>query len=124
MLGVFQSPPEKLDTYVTRHEPQFTIIANPEMDLYQLYGLETSIKGAFAGQVFKSMVGAAKAGLPLVRPPDGPAFRIPADFLISPGGTIHTAYYGSNMADHVPFETVEAWLDEVNGLEYPATMAT
>jgi thioredoxin-dependent peroxiredoxin len=113
MLGVFQSPPDKLDTYVTKHEPQFTIIANPDMDLYRLYGVEVSFKKAFSGQVFKSMVGAAKAGLPLVRPSDGPAFRVPADFLITPEGTIHTAFYGGNMADHIPFETVDAWLDEM-----------
>jgi thioredoxin-dependent peroxiredoxin len=116
MLGVFQSPPDKLDRYVSRHEPQFTIISNPEMDLYRLYGVESSIKKAFSGQVFKAVVGAGKAGLPLVRPPDGPAFRIPADFLIMPGGTIHTAFYGANMADHIPFETVDAWLDEMEEL--------
>jgi thioredoxin-dependent peroxiredoxin len=113
MLGVFQSPADKLDTYVSKHEPQFTVISNPEMDLYRLYRVEVSFAGAFSGQVFKSMVGAAKAGLPLMRPPDGPAFRIPADFLINPGGEIHTAFYGSNMAEHIPFETVDAWLDEV-----------
>jgi thioredoxin-dependent peroxiredoxin len=121
MLGVFQSPAEKLDTYVSKHEPQFTVVANPEMDLYRLYGVESSIKGAFSGQVMKSMVGAAKAGLPLMGAPDGPSFRIPADFLIAPGGTIHTVFYGSNMADHIPFETVDAWLDELNGPEQAAT---
>ena len=113
MLAVFQSPPEKLDVYVSRHEPQFTVIANPALDLYRLYGVEASLRKAFSGQVLEGLVGAAKAGLPLVGVPDGPAFRIPADFLIAPGGTIHTAFYGANMADHIAFETVDEWLDEM-----------
>jgi thioredoxin-dependent peroxiredoxin len=121
MLSVFQSPAEKLDASITKYEPQLAVIADPEMDLYRLYGVESSIKGAFSGQIVKSMIGARKAGLPLMRRPDGPAFRIPADFLIAPAGTIHTAFYGSNMADHIPFETVDAWLDEMNGVEKTAT---
>ena len=120
MIGVFQSPREKLDAYVMRHRPGFAVVADPAMGLYQLYGVEASLQKAFAGEVFKSLVGAVRVGLPIVRSHDGPAFRIPADFLIEPGGTIHTAFYGRNMADHIPFETVESWLDGAPGSTSPA----
>lgn len=113
VLGVFQSPPKKLEEYVAKQNPPFTLIADPEMDLYRLYGVEASAKGLLSADVPKGMVGAAKVGLPLVRPWQGPATRIPADFLIDRDGKVHTAFYGTNIAEHIPFEDVERFLDAV-----------
>jgi thioredoxin-dependent peroxiredoxin len=117
MVGVFQSPLAKLDALQRRERPPFTIVADPDMNLYRLYGVETSVSRAYSVEVASGLVSAARAGVIRFRMPDGPFFRIPADFLVAPGGTVHTAFYGRNMADHVPFETVCAWLDEMNGPE-------
>ncbi|MNY68092.1 hypothetical protein D3C86_2058000 [compost metagenome] len=41
---------------------------------------------------------------------EGPANRIPADFLIREDGVIDVAYYGADVGDHVPLEQLERWL--------------
>jgi len=37
---------------------------------------------------------------------DGNMNRIPADFLIDENGKIAIAYYGKNISDHLPLETI------------------
>ena len=37
---------------------------------------------------------------------EGTVTRIPADFLIHADGSIHTAFYGEKIGDHIPFESV------------------
>lgn len=111
MYGIFQSPARKLEGLVKRHDPPFQIISDPEMELYQMYRLEASMKGAFGADTRAALKGARKAGIPIVRPWDGPASRVPADFLIDPHGMIQRAFYGENIAQHIPFEEVSAFLE-------------
>lgn len=110
MLGVFQSPARKLEGLVKRHDPPFQIISDPKMVLYADYRLEKSMKDAMGAEVRAAMKGATKAGIPLVRPWDGPAHRVPADFLIDKHGMIQNAFYGENIAQHIPFEEVTTFL--------------
>lgn len=35
---------------------------------------------------------------------------VPADFLITPDGTIDTAYYGKDIGDHLDMAIIEQWL--------------
>jgi peroxiredoxin len=53
-------------------------------------------------------VDAMKMGFPLgaLGPKDGAALRVPADFVIDPTGAITMAFYGSNVSESVPFDTV------------------
>ena len=111
MLGVFQSPGRKLDGLVKRHDPPFKIVSDPALALYAEYRLESSMKGAFGKDVRAGLAGASKAGIPIVRPWDGPAHRVPADFLIDSHGMIQNAFYGENIAQHIPFEQVTDFLD-------------
>jgi len=111
MLGIFQSPSRKLEGLLKRHDPPFKIVSDPALELYAAYNLEASMRGALGKDVRQSMVGAAKAGIPLVRPWDGPAHRVPADFLIDAHGMIQNAFYGENIAQHIPFEEVVEFLD-------------
>ena len=39
---------------------------------------------------------------------------MPAEFLINPDGTIHTAHYGKDAGDHLPLRKVEAFLQALN----------
>jgi peroxiredoxin len=110
MLGVFQSPPHKLEGLVERHSPPFSVISNPEMELYKLYRIEKKWGGAFGAETREAMRGAAGAGIPLIKAWDGPPNRVPADFLIDGDGTIQTTFYGENIAQHIPFEQVEDFL--------------
>lgn len=114
MLGVFQSPGRKLEGLVKRHDPPFKVVSDPGLELYSKYHLEKSLAGAMGKDVRDAMRGAAKAGIPLVRPWDGPATRVPADFLIDAHGMIQTVFYGENIAQHIPFEDVSSFLDTQN----------
>ncbi len=111
MVGVFQSPPRKLEGLVKRHEPPFKIVSDPDLELYVQYRIEASMRQAMGKDVRAALAGARKAGIPIVRPWDGPAHRIPADFLIDGEGTIMDAFYGENIAQHIPFEKVRTFLD-------------
>ncbi len=112
MLAVFQSPPRKLEGLVERYSPPpFKVISDPDLELYSLYKLERSFKGLFSKDVREAIAGAHKEGIPLMRPWDGPANRVPADFLIDRHGMIRQAFYGENMAQHIPFESVSSFLE-------------
>jgi len=36
---------------------------------------------------------------------------VPADFLINNDGTIHTAFYGKHIGDHLPIEKIDRFLN-------------
>jgi thioredoxin-dependent peroxiredoxin len=111
MLAVFQSPSRKLEGLVERYSPPFKIICDPELELYAAYKLDRSLKGALGGEVRGKLADAHKAGIPLIRPWDGPASRVPADFLIDRHGMIRYAFYGENIGQHIPFESVSSFLE-------------
>lgn len=111
MLGVFQSPAAKLEGLVERHSPPFISIPDPEMTLFEQYHLGTSMKGLLGKDVRRALAGARKEGIPVLTSWDGPPFRTPADFLIDPMGVIRVAYYGENIADHIPFDQVSEYLE-------------
>jgi len=77
--------------------------------LYEKYNLEKGLTKVFGKEVFSGLLGARKAGIPVVRSWEGPPTRRPADFLISPEGTIDVAFYGENVAQMIPFDDVVTW---------------
>jgi thioredoxin-dependent peroxiredoxin len=111
MLAVFQSQPVKLERLVERHTPPFKIVCDPQLELYTTYQLERSMKGIMGKDVRKGMVEAYKAGIPVIQMWDPPADRVPADFLIDRDGMIRSAFYGENIAQHIPFEDVSTFLE-------------
>ena len=110
VLAVFQSPPSSVTEYVGRQAPPFPIICDPEESLYTLYGLENSV-GAFANPAnLWNFAKTARKGLLKLGRMEGTKTRIPADFLINADGVIQTAFYGRKIADHIPFDLVDAFL--------------
>lgn len=109
VLAVFQSPPESIAKYVGKQEPPFPLVSDPEEKLYKLYELETSLGGFMSlknvGRLKEAMAAGFKPGKP-----EGSIQRIPGDFLIDAEGVIQDAYYGEVIADHIPFERVEAFV--------------
>lgn len=112
VLAVFQSPEEKLQHLVASQRPPFAVIPDPAMGLYRLYGVESGVKGLLSTAVPKLLVQAVKLGFPFGRPWEGPATRIPADFLIDRGGKIHTAFYGTHIGGHIPLDDAVRFLSE------------
>lgn len=114
MLAVFQSPAERLREFVATQEPEFDLVADPEMKLYETYDLESSWLGAMKPNVMAKAANAATAGIRLVGPVDGPPMRLPGDYLIDRAGVIQVAYRGKDIADHVPLEAADAFLTSQN----------
>lgn len=111
LLAVFQSPAERLREFVAKQSPPFELIADPEMALYDLYGLGSSVSAALSANVMaKGMKAAFTSGIKLLALPDGPATRVPADFFIDRRGVVRESYLGKDIADHVPLEQADAFL--------------
>ena len=113
ILAVFQSPEEKIRHYVGKQHPPFSIVPDPDRALYRTYRLETSWMGMLKAMTFR-MGDMMKAFVKGFSPGtmEGEKNRLPADFLIGPDGTIIEAYYGKDIGDHMPFETIERLLLE------------
>ncbi|KAA3647018.1 MAG: AhpC/TSA family protein [Chloroflexi bacterium] len=112
VLAFFQSPVESIRRYVGKQDAPFPIIADPQRDIYKRYGVESSVLGTVvAGFEWNPRMRAAhKAGYNYGKM-EGNILLVPADFLIGEGLTIETAFYGKDIGDHMPFETIEAYLE-------------
>ena len=109
MIAVFQSPASSIERYVGRQDAPFPIIADPAMELYRLYQVEQRWTAMVTPSVFLNAARAMKVGI-LPGSVEGPANRVPADFLIREDGVIEVAYYGTDVGDHLPLEQLERWL--------------
>jgi peroxiredoxin len=105
MLGVFQSPPDKIANYVAKQEPPFSLVSDPKMDLYRLYGVSPSLGALFRPDVFVTTFKAMFKGI-FPGTIEGPIAMRPAEFLIDPEGLVWGAHYGRSVSDHIPFERV------------------
>jgi thioredoxin-dependent peroxiredoxin len=109
MIAVFQSSAASIATYVGKQDAPFPIVADPEMVLYQRYGLESRWLGLGSVKVVSRAIQAFVTGF-LPGKIEGPVNRVPADFLIDQYGRIDIAYYGRDIDDHMPIDKIEAWL--------------
>lgn len=114
MIAIFESPVKSVMQYISgRHEIPYTIIADPERELYKLYGVEGSWAGfaksmvTRAGDGMRSILG--KGFLPGKM--EGDVAMLPADFLIGPDLIIKEAYYGTDIGDHIDIDKIEAFVE-------------
>jgi peroxiredoxin len=108
IVGVFESSIESIQQYVGKQDAPFPIIPNPDLSLYHTYHLDSSwVKFMRGGIPF--MKAFAKGFLPGKMEDDKSI--IPADFLINDDGTIHTAFYGNHIGDHLPIEKINRFLN-------------
>lgn len=111
IITVFESPLSQIRRYVGRQKPPFPIIADPQRRLYQQYGVQSSwwayLKSA--RRLNRLLDAIFNKGYHLGRM-DGDKAIVPADFLLNPGMTLHTVFYGSDISDHLPLEIVEAFI--------------
>lgn len=112
-VAVFQSPAERFAEFMRKQQPPFSVIADPELELFRAFGVESSVAAALKLPVITETVRARMAGFPVTAgPKDGAAFRVPADFIIH-RGVVATAFYGSNVAESIPFEDADAALKSI-----------
>lgn len=108
LLGVFQSPAERMRDYVGTQSIPFPLIADPEQRLYAAYGVGHSWAGflkAWATRLLEIRRSTLGLGY-LPGSVEGNINRIPADFLIDRGGRIVEAYYGRDIGDHLPLDRI------------------
>ena len=111
-VAVFQSPPGRFTEFMRKQQPPFSVIADPELELFRAFGVESSVGAALKVPVIAQTVRAKMQGYPVgaLAAKDGAAFRVPADFIINKG-MVTTAFYGSNVAESIPFEDADAALN-------------
>jgi len=108
-IAVFQSPQKSITKYLNKHQAPFDIIADPKQEWYKIMGLSTSWLGFMAGAAnMNQALEARRKGMMNINP-EGPPNRLPADFLIGADGTVEVTYYAKNISDHIPFEAIDRW---------------
>lgn len=114
VIAVFQSPPESLKSAIAEKTKfDFTIIADPDRILYDLYSVKPSwIKMLKTMNLngIKTVLKSIKAGFKPGGKVEGQFHQIPADFVIDRNKTILIAKYGGNVVDHIPLDELLAEL--------------
>jgi peroxiredoxin len=110
IIAVYESTNETLNKFLKDENVPFPIIGDSELVLYKKYRVEKSFWRTI-GSIFDKKVTSNKTkGKELFKgkklKKDGNLTRIPADFLIDESGIITTAYYGTDIGDHLPFEQI------------------
>src|SRR5688572_2113222 len=102
---VFHSPARSILRHLGKQDAPFPLIADPGRRLYALYGVERSWARLAMSVVRPSFLVAAVKATALGYwggRVDGEWARMPADFLIGPGGRVLVAHYGAHLGDHLP----------------------
>lgn len=111
IVAVFESPETNMSQYVGRQEAPFPLIADPQADLYDLYGVEVSeekVQATMADTNTQKFVAEAAAeGFALIPEEGSNFYRIPAEFLIDDNGIIQVAHYGQLVTDHLPLDVID-----------------
>ncbi len=114
MLAIFESPRANLQQYVGKQDAPFPIVGDPQAQIYDAYGIETSeskVKATMAAAEGQARVkAAADAGYALTQEEGSNFYRMPADFLIDPDGIIREAFYSELVGQHLNLELVDAHL--------------
>lgn len=104
VVVVFSDTDEKVRELVAKRPRPFTMICDPELELYNLYGVEKS-SSALIKALFFNFGEIVKGFLHGARPTNNPHMTlVPADFLVDVDGKIVDLWYGKDTADHIPFE--------------------
>ena len=110
LIAVFQSSKESLIKAIyDRHSFDFTTISDPELKLYNLYGVKPSwikLMKTTTWKGIRSMIKASSKGFKLGGKVEGKFNQIPADFLLNKDTYIEIAHYGDNLIDHIPIKRI------------------
>ncbi len=109
VIAVFAATAEEIAQYACKQEAPFPIVPDPKLDLYRLYGVESSPKGMYRVmmQPVKMMKMMFSGFFNMKALKDKPI--LPADFLIDEGLQVYKIYQGKDFGDHIPLEEVLNW---------------
>lgn len=111
VIAVFSDTDEQVRRFVAKHPRPFTMLADPNLELYNRYGVEHSGSALLKALVFK-LPRIIKGFFLGARPSNNPHVKlVPADFLFSEDGTLERTWYGRNTSDHIPLDEVQTFID-------------
>jgi peroxiredoxin Q/BCP len=114
MIFLFESS-NKLLSLSSFHQgvSPIPLIGDPEKSIYHQYGVEQSqlkmLKTFLLPTTYKMLTEAKSLNLPKEEDKEATKSLMPADFLIDENFIIQQAYYGQNMADHIPLERITSF---------------
>jgi peroxiredoxin Q/BCP len=111
-IAVFDCAKDQIPQGMRRlEEPNYLVVADENQTLFDMFGAEKSWQGLVSPATIGSRV---KAGLKgYSEEMIGGSFnRMPAHFLIYPGGEVAHAHYAKNAADHISWKTVWDFVKE------------
>lgn len=115
IVAVFSDTSQQVAAHVAKHPRPFTMLADPDLDIYNNYGVEHSMSALFKAFLFRLptiIKGFATGG----RPSNNPHIKlVPADFLINEQGVIEEIWYGANTSDHIPLEYIRDFIGKGSG---------
>jgi peroxiredoxin len=94
---VYHSPQQSLMPYQGNFP--FAVIADPQKELYQQFGVGTSVFAILDVRAWPAIIKGASASDKPKGDPEGGPFGRPADFLISPDGKVVASHYGRHAFD-------------------------
>jgi thiol-disulfide isomerase/thioredoxin len=118
---LFHSTPEEVRTYA--RDLPFDVVADPDKQLYEEFGVETSLRGVLDPRATAPVVKALfrRGGTERVRPftgapthPTGGHLGLPADILLDPAGAVVACKYGTHAYDQW---SVDELLDQATHFE-------
>lgn len=116
IIAVFSDTAEKVRHFVAKHPRPFTMLADPDLAIYNQYGIEHSASALLKALFFKMpriIRGITKGG----RPSKNPHVKlVPADFLFLEDGRIGKVWYGRDTSDHIPITEVQDFINEGKAL--------
>lgn len=111
VIAVFSDTPEQVRRYVARHPRPFTMLADPDLEIYNQYGIEHSGSALLKALMFRLpriIRGVLKGG----RPTKNPHVKlVPADFLLGEDGRVKEVWYGRDTSDHIPLEEIQSFIN-------------
>ena len=109
IIAFFRSTDEDVQRFVMQRPRPFVIVADPDMRVYQPYGIEHSWSALIRGMLLRMprlLRAMSKGILPRMR---GDQSLVPADFLIDEEGRLVRSYYGRDIGDHLPMREIYAF---------------
>ncbi len=110
VVAVFESSIEDMKPFVGKQQPGFTLLADPEGKIYDLYKIKNSpelINQAMTSTIVGARVQqAAAAGFNLTKQEGSNFFRIPAEVLIDKNFVVKRFHHADQLADHLPIDEI------------------
>ncbi|MBB3167904.1 peroxiredoxin family protein [Simiduia aestuariiviva] len=112
VVAVFSDTSSQVRRFVAQHPRPFTILADPNLQLYNHFGVETSGAALLKALLLK-LPRIVKGFWLGAKPSNNPHVTlVPADFLFNEAGVLEHAWYGSNTSDHLPLAEIQSFINE------------